>query len=309
MSQRLLVISPMRNEAAHLEQVALAVAAQTRPPDAWVIVDDRSTDETRAVLERLAPRLPFLRVVDAADAGVAEGVKDRLAAAAAPRAFNLGLRAVAWQDFTHIAKLDGDTELPPDYFERLLERFTGDPQLGLAGGVRVERAGERERFERVPTRHHVPGALKCYTVECFRAIGGMHERLAWDTIDEVYARMRGYRTRAFPELVAVHHRQWGSADGMLRGRARHGRCAYIVHYPLPWVALRAVKTAGMRPWGVSGLAYLGGYVGAAARRTPRVADPEFRAFFRRELRGRVLGALPGVRPSRRGLRPLAGREG
>jgi poly-beta-1,6-N-acetyl-D-glucosamine synthase len=307
MAMRLLVISPVRNEAAHIERVALAMAAQSRPPDAWVIVDDSSTDETRAVLERHASELPFMTVV-AAPPAVADDVKDRLAAAAAPRAFNVGLHSVDWEGFSHIAKLDGDTELPPRYFELLLSRFAENPALGLAGGVRVERSGQREIFERVPTSHHVPGALKCYTRECFQAIGGMPERLAWDTIDEVYARMSGYQTLAFPDLVATHHRPWGSADGMLKGRARHGRCAYIVHYPLPWVALRAIKTAGMQPRGISGLAYLGGYLGAAVRSTPRVADPDFRMFFRRELRGRALDAL-GARRSIRRLRPLAGGEG
>jgi hypothetical protein len=233
-------------------------------------------------------------------------VKDRLAAAAAPRAFNVGLRSAKLEDFSHVAKLDGDTELPPRYFELLLAEFARDHRLGLAGGVRVERAGGRDELEDVPVRHHVPGALKCYTVECFGAIGGMHEQLAWDTIDETYARMRGFRTCAFPNLVALHHRPWGSADGVLRGHARHGRCAYIVHTPLSWAALRGIKTAGSPPRGLSGAAYIGGYLSAAARRAPRVVDPEFRTFFRKELRWRARAALrPRFRP--RGMRTLATR--
>jgi poly-beta-1,6-N-acetyl-D-glucosamine synthase len=309
MSQRLLVISPVRNEAAHIERVARALAEQSRPPDLWLVVDDGSDDETPAIIAKLAMELSFMAVRSVPQSERDARVKDRLAAAAAPRTFNHGLNSVPWQTFTHIAKLDGDTELPPAYFELLLGRFAADPELGLAGGVRVEEAGGRERLERVPARHHVPGALKCYSLACFQAIGGMPERLAWDTIDEVRARMNGFQTRAFPELVAVHHRAWGSADGLLRGRARHGRCAYIVHYPLAWVALRAVKTATMRPWGVSGVAYLGGYLGAAARSVPQVEDPQFRAFFRRELRERARSALARPLARRSRLRLSAEREG
>jgi biofilm PGA synthesis N-glycosyltransferase PgaC len=307
-NQRLLIVSPVRNEGAHLERVVRAVAAQRRRPDAWVVVDDGSTDDTRSVLEQLASRYEFMTVLDA-PAGVPDGARDRLAAAAAPRAFNFGLRSVDWQGFTHIAKLDGDTELPSDYFELLLANFARRPRLGLAGGVRRELVNGREALERVPTRHHVPGALKCYTLECFRAIGGMHERLGWDTIDEVYARMRGFETQTFTELVAIHHRPWGSADGQLRGRARHGRCAYIVHYPLPWALLRAVKTAGSRPQGLSGLAYLIGYLAAAAGRVQRVEDREFRAFFRRELRERAWGAVAEARSRALTMRSLAESEG
>jgi cellulose synthase/poly-beta-1,6-N-acetylglucosamine synthase-like glycosyltransferase len=63
--QDLLIITPLRNEAAHLDRVITAMAAQTRRPDEWVVVDDGSTDTTRATLERRAGELGFMRIVDA----------------------------------------------------------------------------------------------------------------------------------------------------------------------------------------------------------------------------------------------------
>ncbi len=137
----------------------------------------------------------------------------------------------------------------------------------------------------------------------------MQERLGWDTIDETYARMRGYRTRAFTDLVARHHRPWGSADGTLRGRARHGQCAYIVHFSLPWVTLRAFKVARARPRGLSGLAFLYGYLRSAVRRIPRVEDPAFRRFVRGELRARMLGAAGLSRRELVGSTPAGAVEG
>jgi len=313
MAQRLLVVSPVRNEAAHLELVAGAVERQTRVPDLWVLVDDGSTDGTPEILARLAERISFIRIVTAAESVSRGPVKDRLATAAAPRAFNLGLGSVAWQSFTHIAKLDGDTELPTHYFERLLAEFERDPDLGMAGGLYADPDpngdGGGWKVMRVPLEHHVPGTLKCYSLACFQAIGGVQERLGWDTIDETYARMRGFRTLAFPDLVAHHHRPWGSADGTLRGRARHGRCAYIVHFTLPWVTLRAFKVARARPRGLSGVAFIYGYVSSAIRRVPQVDDPEFRSFVRRELRERAIGEI-AQRAGRgsRSLVPLTDRE-
>jgi glycosyltransferase involved in cell wall biosynthesis len=291
MSQRLLVISPIRNEADHLERVARAMAAQTRPPDRWLLVDDHSTDGTRELAERLAREFPFIAVLQAPEHPLPDA-RDRLASAAAPRTFNFGLNSVEWQEFTQISKLDGDMELPPEYFERILAEFEADPSLGMAGGLRRELVRGKWRLERVPTEHHVNGALKCYSLECFEAIGGIQERLGWDTIDETLARMRGYRTRTFEPLVAIHHRPWASADGTLRGRARYGAAAYIVHFPVYWVALRSLKVAAARPEGISGLAFFYGYLRAAMRRTPRVEDREFRRAVREEIRGRVVGKLP-----------------
>jgi poly-beta-1,6-N-acetyl-D-glucosamine synthase len=291
MSPRLLVISPLRNEADHLELVAEAVAAQNRPPDLWLLVDDHSSDCTGEIVKRLATDLPFVTALRAPEHPPLQDPRDRLASAAAPRTFNAGLTQVDWRGFTHIAKLDGDMELPPEYFERLLGEFEADQLLGLAGGLWGETVRGRWRLERNPNEHHVPGALKCYSRECFEAIGGIEERLAWDTIDETRARMRGFRIRTFAELIATHHRAWGSADGTLRGRARYGAAAYIAHYPAYWVGLRSLKFATHRPVGFSGLAFLYGYARAALRHTPQVEDHEFRRAIRRQTRDRIRSKL------------------
>lgn len=302
-AQRLLVISPIRNEADHIERVALAMAAQTRRPDRWILIDDQSTDETPQILARVAERLDFVSVLHSPPRTSSHTPKDRLAVAAEARAFNLALGSVPWQAYTHIAKLDGDIELEPRYFELLLDEFAHDPTLGLAGGALKESDGGQGR-EDTPSDYHVRGALKCYTTDCLRAIGGIEERLGWDTTDEIFARMRGFRTRTVSELVALHLRPCASADGLLRGIARHGRCAYIAQFPLSWISLRAVKIALQPPVILSGVAFLGGYLWAGMTRTPRVADRQFRRFVRSELRGRMLGALGPEerRAAHRGLR-------
>jgi biofilm PGA synthesis N-glycosyltransferase PgaC len=287
---RLLVVSPVFNEARHLPTVAAAVAAQTRLPDRWVIVDDGSTDGTRAVLTRLEAQLPFVQVITLPH-DAARGA-DGLACAREIRAFNAGLDRQRGERWDYVAKLDGDMELPPHYFERLLRRFGASPGLGLAGGRFAEpRADGSWRVIGIPPQF-VPGALKTYRVECLERIGGVQECLGWDTIDETYARLHGYETRSFGDLDARHHRPTGTASGLLRGRARHGACAWITHYPAYFVLLRSVKQATFPPFGLSGLAFLWGYFAAAVRATPQVPDPAFRRHIRSELHGRFPSARP-----------------
>jgi poly-beta-1,6-N-acetyl-D-glucosamine synthase len=294
MQGKVLIVSPVRNEAAHIERVARALAAQELPPARWIVVDDHSTDDTLALLRSLEREIPFMTVMQAPEHAKLERARDRLALAAAPRTFNAGLATVDWREHTHVMKLDGDIELPPHYLRELLDRFAADPRLGLAGGVLDEPTEDGgTRRIRIP-EVHVHGALKCYTRDCFEAIGGVRELLGWDTIDGTYARMNGYATRSFDELVSLHHRPLGSADGTVRGHARHGRCAYIAHYSPMWVLLRSFKIATRRPYGLSGLAFAYGYLSAFVRRVERVPDPAFRRFARRELRRRMFVGVTSV---------------
>lgn len=285
---RLLLVTPARDETAHLKSTIRAVAAQTRPPDLWLIVDDGSTDGTPELLERLASEVPFIELRKA-PAREGPAGEDGLAVAAEAVAFNYALSGVDLTGFTHVGKLDADVELPPTYLEDLLARFAAEPRLGIAGGVLLEPSNGEWRPTKVPA-NHVRGALKLYSRECFEAIGGIQERLGWDTIDETYARMRGFETRSLPELRARHHRPVATRGGTLRGRARHGQCAYILRYGSWWVALRSLKVATLRPRGLSGLAFLYGYARAALRREDRVEDEQYRRFVAGELRGRVRAA-------------------
>jgi glycosyltransferase involved in cell wall biosynthesis len=99
-----------------------SVARQTVPPALWVVVDDGSTDETPAILKEYAARLPYLRVVRREDRGcrsVGPGVIE---------AFYAGLDTVAVGDFSYLCKLDLDLDLPPRYFELIMQRMEAEPR-------------------------------------------------------------------------------------------------------------------------------------------------------------------------------------
>ena len=287
--KRLLIISPVRNEAAHVETLVRSMARQTRPPDLWLVVDDGSDDGTVDQLNDLSERVPFMTVLQTPQSHTRDR-GDRHAVAAAPRAFNWALRTIDWREFTHIGKLDGDIELPDDYFQRLLREFDLEPRLGIGGGVLIEPVESTWQRIRTP-RHHVRGALKLYRRECFAAIGGIQERLGWDGIDQIYAQMRGYQTVGFDHLAARHHRVCGTADGAVRGWIRFGEAYYVLRFSFPWVFLKSLKCSAERPPVVSGLAVAYGYLRAWWRSVPSVEDPEYRRFVRRDERRRLLSAF------------------
>jgi poly-beta-1,6-N-acetyl-D-glucosamine synthase len=289
---RLLIITPVRNEAEHIQRVAAGLLAQVRKPDLWLVVDDGSEDNTLEVAERLSLEIDFMRVVSTPPE-FTRAAGDRLAVAAAPRAFNYGLQTIdpsQLATFTHIGKLDGDVELLSGYFAAVLAEFDRDRRLGIAGGVILERhRGEWQETASAP--EHVRGALKLYGKDCFVAIGGVSERLGWDGIDEVTARMRGFDTRSLSQARALHHRHTGSADGRLRGHVRWGEAHWILHHGPAWTLMRAARVAAIRPRIVSGAAYLYGYARAAARGVERVDVDGYKQFVRAEQRRRIRARL------------------
>ena len=127
-SRRYLLISPCRDEAQYLRRTLDSVAAQSVQPAAWVIVDDGSTDETPAILEEYARRLPYLRVVRRTDRGRREVGPGVVAA------FYAGLKTVRLEDFDYLCKLDMDLDLPVRYFELLMQRMESDPRIGTTSG-------------------------------------------------------------------------------------------------------------------------------------------------------------------------------
>jgi len=275
---RYCLISPCRDEAAYMRRTLDSVAAQTVPPALWVVVDDGSTDESPKILAEYAQRLGYLRVIRREDRGrrsVGPGVID---------AFYAGLETVDQTPFDFLCKLDVDLDLPPRYFETLLQRMAAEPRLGSCSGKPyfTDPSG-RLMSERIGDEMSA-GMTKFYRRTCFEQIGGFVREVMWDGIDCHRSRMMGWTVRSWdePELRFIHLRPMGSSQhGILTGRMRHGFGQYFMGTGLSYMTASAIFRMTGRPWIIGGMAMWWGYISSALRGKPRFGDPEFRRFLRR----------------------------
>jgi glycosyltransferase involved in cell wall biosynthesis len=285
MARRYLIVSPCRDEAEHLQETIDSIAAQTVRPARWIIVDDGSRDETPQILARAAAQHPFIQIHRREDRGhrsVGPGVID---------AFYAGLAQADLDDYDYLCKLDCDLELGPRYFERALECFEEDPWLGsLSGKLYLKEPDGSLTRERTGDENSV-GAVKFYRVACFKDIGGFVREVCWDGIDGHMSRLRGWVSRSVddPELRIVHRRQMGSSHiGLWNGRKRWGRGKYFMGSAPYYIAAVSLYRMLEKPYVLSGLGILVGYIQARLERAPRMQDPAYLDLLRRFERDTML---------------------
>ena len=252
-----------------------SVVAQTLRPALWVIVDDGSTDATPGILADYARTHDWIRAVAKPDRGhraVGPGVIE---------AYYAGLETVS-DDFPYLCKLDLDLDLPPRYFETLVERMEADPRLGTCSGKPYVMRGGHLVSERRGDEMSV-GMTKFYRRACFDAIGGFVREVMWDAIDCHKARQLGWKAASWdhPDLDFEHLRPMGSSQqSIYTGRRRHGFGQYFMGSDPLYFLATAVFRALEPPYVLGGLAMVRGYFGAWLRREKQLDDPELRAFIR-----------------------------
>lgn len=283
------IITPVRDEAAHVERTIQSIVEQTIRPAKWIIVDDGSTDGTSAILDSHASLHDWISVIHRVNRG------HRVAGGGVVQAFNEGYAQVDGGVWDYIVKLDGDLSFDKDYFERCFNDFQLDSRLGIAGGMVVSRLNGTI-FEDSPgdPPFHVRGASKIYRRKCWDQIAPLLVAPGWDTIDEIKANRFGWRTRTLRDLHVVQHKPTGSADGRWRNWFKNGRANYITGYhPLFMLAKGMKRAFASKPYLMESTALLAGFCSGYLKRVPQMPDPETIRYLRQE-QGRRLFLRPSI---------------
>ncbi len=277
MSMKYVLITPARNEAEFIEQTIQSVVAQTVRPAKWIIVSDGSTDGTDEIVAKYAARNPWLELVRTPE-------RRERHFAGKVQAFNAGYARLANIEYDVIASLDADITFNEDYFSFLLGKLAEDESLGLVGTPFKE--GDNPTYDyRYTNIEHVSGACQVFRKRCFEDIGG-YVPVKGGCIDHIAvltSRMKGWKTRTFPEKVCMHHRTMGTAQqSFLVARFKNGGKDYAIgNHPL-WELFRGVYQMTKKPLIIGGVMVIVGYGWAAIRRVQRPVSPELVAFQRGE---------------------------
>ena len=128
LAPRVAVVIPCRDDAEFLQSCLAALAAQDRPADRVIVIDNASTDASAAVARALGAevfREDAVGIWPAAARGYDE----------------------AALDCDIIARVDADSRPHPDWISRIVRAFVADPGLGaLTGSAEFYGAGPIVRY-------------------------------------------------------------------------------------------------------------------------------------------------------------------
>ena len=230
-----ILITPARNEKTFIKRTLDSVITQTVLPERWIIVDDGSTDDTAEIVESYAKRHPWIELVRR------EQNRDRSFASKA-HAVNNSLERANSLQFEIVGNLDADVSFAPDYMEFLMQRFSEDANLGVAGTPFTQDGNYDSSKDSFEGENYVSGPCQLFRRECFHEIGGYVPNRAGglDWIAVMTARMKGWKVRSFSEKRFHHYRTLGTAEkGPVRALFSYGEKDYYLGGSPLWQLFRA----------------------------------------------------------------------
>lgn len=276
MKNAYVLVSPCKDEGQYIETTLKSIQAQTVKPVQWIIVDDGSTDNSVALIQKYQSSMPFIKIVRR------EADQDRNVGPGVILAFNEGMKHID-VNYDFICKFDVDLDLPPKYFETLLQRMNADPLLGTCSGKAYyidEKT--KERVSELCGDEASVGMAKFYRRECFEQIGGFVPEVGWDGYDCHRARWFGWRAISWdePDLQFIHLRPMGSSQKNINlGRIRHGKGQYLIGtHPVFFLASSGFRMFKQKPYVIGTLYSIFGYLKAAYDDEKKFGDKDLTQF-------------------------------
>jgi poly-beta-1,6 N-acetyl-D-glucosamine synthase len=253
------IIVPAYNESAGIEDCVRSLAMSEYPDFEVVVVDDGSTDDTRAIVAALIQREHYthVRLFTQRNGGK-------------PAALNAGIATATGEI---VVSVDGDTIFANDALRYLVQPFRDASVGAVSGNTKVANRGgvlgrwqhieyvmgfnlDRRMYDLLGCMPTVPGAIGAFRTSALADVGGFtHDTLAEDTEITMALHRAGWCVAFEPRAIA-----WTEAPSRLRDLWRQRfRWSYGTMQSV-WKHRGAVVDKGPgRRLGRIGLPYLVGF--------------------------------------------------
>ncbi|MDT3694855.1 MAG: glycosyltransferase family 2 protein [Ignavibacterium sp.] len=282
-TKKYILISAACNEQDYIEKTILSVINQSHKPEEWIIVSDGSTDNTDSIVSVYALENSFIKLIT-------NNRREGRDFASKVYAINIGIKNIQTSDYDFIGILDADVSFDKDYYSLLIEEFNKNPKLGIAGGDYFDIINGKK----VPvyqSSNSVRGATQFFRRECFAQVKGLIPMKygGEDAAACFSARMYGWETKSFPNLLVLHHRPTGYAGkNILKTRLRDGYVEYDLGYHPLFQFVKCIKRITQKPIFLGSFIRFIGFWSAYIKRGKREISNELMKFIREEQITRII---------------------
>ena len=266
-------VIPTYNEEQFIAQTLTSLINQTVIPNKIVVVNDNSTDKTATIVADFVNKYSNITQI------LNKSENKHLPGSKVIKAFYKGFETLD-DSYDIIVKLDADLILPNNYFERIIEMFHKDLQIGMVGGFAyIEKNGEWI-LENLTDKDHIRGAFKAYRKECFLQIGGLKPAMGWDTVDELLCRFYNWKIVTLEDLKVKHLKPTGAIYDK-SARYKQGEAFYTLGYGFLITTIAGLKLAWRKQKPLLFVDYLKGYFKAKSTKKPLLVTNEQAKFIRK----------------------------
>ncbi len=270
------LVTPVRNEEAHIGTTIRSVINQTVQPLEWVIVSDGSTDKTNSIVKEASRQHSWITLIELPE-------RKKASFASVVHNTTLGIQKLKERDYSYLGLLDSDLRFQNNYFQNLMEEFVKCPRLGLAGGVAIDIGKPKDVLP--INRIDVPGALQFFRRECFESLGGLIAvpEGGWDGLSCAVARMKGFETKLVTSLIVDHLKPRNiTQGGKFRRIWQMGTRDYAIGYHPMFELAKCVRHIRTKPYIIFGLVWWLGFCSCYLSGKKRVVPVEVIGHVRRE---------------------------
>jgi len=294
MGRNYIVITPCRNEESNLPNLIAAITNQTIRPKLWVIVDDNSTDNSAKIIKEAEKSFKWIKGIYLKEK--AEYMGSHLAFVCnCGFEFAINFCKNHRIPYDYIALVDADNIPEPAYFEKLIKEFEKDPKLGISSGHTFRTISLQDYENKKinidilnpktwegeapnPKRDDLPmGSARIWRRECFEETGGYILTHAPDSVSNVKAKMKGWKTKRFTHAKVIE-REALLKRSLIKGYIYRGKKDFHLWYPFSVVFLKSLKYSFRFPF-YYGVLYLYGYLKSYSReKDARTNDPDLKYY-------------------------------
>jgi len=255
-------LTSCRNEEQFIRRTIEAVLNLKPAPTAYIAVDDGSTDKTPEIVSEYS-EVTLLRL---------NNPRHETRGVNLAWALNSGIKKATRlvPDWEFLLKIDADSVLPRDYFQKLLTKFRENPRLGIASGTPTDEKVWRGRAS---------DGAKVFRRSCWEDIGHFTPGNAFDTLALIQAKQHGWVVESFPEIRYIQLRTW--RRGRLSRWILSGRSRYFLGFPVWHTFLISMVYAVDRPWIIGSFSMFLAHALTALGRLERPHSEEYYRFARK----------------------------